>query len=222
VTVPIGKLREMLRALDVLPAMLPKFDTASAPGDPVTLFLTWLADAMANKITGPHAMTLSTADGGARVSSRMVLCKDADERGRFYFSSDAMSMKGRELAANPHAAALFYWQQLGRQVRIRGEVATMGREASAADFLARPAVSRAVALVGRQSEPLDDPAELEAAFHRARAEVDADPALVVPNWTLYVLAAETVEFWQASHERRHTRLQYRRTTDGWEKRLLWP
>jgi pyridoxamine 5'-phosphate oxidase len=220
--VTTGKLRDVLRALEVLPANLPKFDTESAPSDPVTLFLTWLANAMENKIAGPHAIALSTADGSGWVSSRMVLCKDVDESGRWYFSSDAMSMKGRELCANPHAAALFYWQQLGRQVRVRGEVATMGREASAADFLARPSVSRAVALVGRQSEPLDDPTELEAAFRRAKAEVDADPALVLPNWTLYALAAETVEFWQASHERRHTRLQYLRTADGWEKRLLWP
>jgi pyridoxamine 5'-phosphate oxidase len=217
-----GNLREVLRALEVLPAKLPKFDAASAPDDPVTLFLRWLAGAMENKIAGPHAMTLSTADGSGRVSSRMVLCKDVEESGRWCFGSCAEGMKGRDLAANPHAAALFYWQQLGRQIRIRGEVATMGSQASAADFLTRPPISRAWALIARQSEPLDDPAELEAAFGRARADIDADPGLVAANWTLYALAAETVEFWQAGDERRHTRLQYVRNTDGWARRLLWP
>lgn len=221
-TVTNGKLRDVLRALEALPAELPEFDTASAPDDPVALFVTWLADAMEAKILGPHAMTLSTADGSGRVSSRVLICKDVDERGHWYFASDASSMKGRELAENPHAAASFWWPQLGRQVRIRGEAASAGSQASAADFLAKPPASRAASLVGRQSGPLDDPAELEAAFRRARADVDADPGLIAPNWTLYALAAETVEFWQGRHERRHIRLQYLRTVDGWARRLLWP
>ncbi|APR87343.1 Pyridoxamine 5'-phosphate oxidase [Minicystis rosea] len=217
-----GKLRDVLRALEALPAELPEFDTESAPDDPVALFLMWLTDAMEEKIIGPHAMTLSTADDGGRVSSRVLICKDVDESGRWYFATDAASMKGRELAENPHAAASFYWPQLGRQVRIRGTAASAGSQASAADFLAKPPASRAASLVGRQSEPLDDPAELEAALRRAHADVDADSGLIAPNWTLYALAAETIEFWQGRHERRHIRLQYRRTGDGWARRLLWP
>jgi pyridoxamine 5'-phosphate oxidase len=109
-----GKMREMLRGLEVFPAELPEFDIRSAPGDPVTLFLTWLADAVRDKILGPHAMTLATADAAGRVSSRVLICKDVDEAGRWYFASDAASVKGRDLAANPHAAASFYWPRHGR------------------------------------------------------------------------------------------------------------
>jgi pyridoxamine 5'-phosphate oxidase len=215
-------LRDVLRALEVLPADLPEFDTTSAPDDPVTLFGTWLADAMDHAIAAPHAMTLATADGRGAVSSRVVLCKDVDEGGRWYFTSDCTSRKGRDLAANPHAAASFHWLQRGRQVRIRGEAASAGVQASAADFLAKPLASRAAVLVGRQSEPLEHPADLEAALRVAHADIDADPARIAPNWTLYALSAETVEFWQGSHERRHVRLEYSRTTEGWARRLLWP
>jgi pyridoxamine 5'-phosphate oxidase len=215
-------MRDMLRALPSFPAELPEFDTGAAPADPVALFLSWLGDAIAEKILGPHIMTLATADATGRVSSRMLICKDVDEAGRWYFASSADSVKGRELAASPYAALSFYWPQQGRQVRVRGTVAPAGAEASAADFLARTPASRAEALAGRQSQPLADPAELDDALGRARAELAANPGLVAPAWTLYALTADDVEFWQADHERRHIRLQYRRAADAWTRRLLWP
>lgn len=215
-------MREMLRALQVFPAQLPAFDVRSAPDDPVTLFLSWLADAASDKLLGPQAMTLATADAAGRVSSRVLICKDVDPGGRWYFASDAESGKGRDLAANPQAAASFYWPQHGRQVRVAGPAAPAGADASAADFLARPPDSRAAALAGHQSQPLDDPAELDEAFRRSQAEIEADPGLVAPGWTLYALTAAEVEFWQADHARRHTRLRYRRAGAGWASQQLWP
>ncbi len=141
----------MLRGLEVFPAELPEFDVRSAPGDPVTLFLRWLAAAVRDKVLGPHAMTLATADAAGRVSSRVLICKDVDDDGRWYFASDAESVKGRDLAANPCAAASFYWPQHGRQIRISGEAASTGSQASAADFLARPPAARAAALASTTS-----------------------------------------------------------------------
>jgi pyridoxamine 5'-phosphate oxidase len=212
----------MVRGVPVFPAELPGFDVRSAPGDPVTLFLEWLADAVRDKVLGPQVMTLASADDAGLVSSRVLICQDVDAEGRWYFASDADSGKGRDLAANPRAAASFYWPQHGRQIRISGAAASAGAEAGAADFLARPPASRAAALVGHQSEPLGDPAELEEAFRRARAEVDADPGLVAPGWTRYALTADAVEFWQADQARRHIRLRYQRDAGAWSSRLLWP
>ena len=97
-----------------------------------------------------------------------------------------------------------------------------GEQASTADFLARPPASRAEGLVGRQSEPLGDPAELDRAFRAAHARVLADPELVAPAWTLYTLTAGQVEFWQGSMERRHIRLRYQRAGNAWTRQLLWP
>ncbi|HEY2288783.1 MAG TPA: pyridoxine 5'-phosphate oxidase C-terminal domain-containing protein [Streptosporangiaceae bacterium] len=108
------------------------------------------------------------------------------------------------------------------QKTTRGTAVPAGEQASAADFLARPPASRAESLLGRQSEPLDDLAELDQAFREAHARVVADSGLVAPAWTLYVLTAEEAEFWQGDPERRHIRLQYQRAGDGWTRRLLWP
>jgi pyridoxamine 5'-phosphate oxidase len=218
---PAG-LRELLRSQRVFPAGMPEFDPRAAPDDPVTLFLRWLEAAIGDAVPAPHAMTLATADDRGRPSSRVLICKDVDGDGRWYFASGAASGKGRDLAVNPHAAVSFWWPQQGRQIRLRGPAVPAGEQASAADFLARPAASRAEALIGRQSEPLDDPAELDRAFRQAQARVTADPGLIAPGWTLYALTAEEAEFWQGDPQRRHVRLRYRRTEGGWTRQLLWP
>lgn len=215
-------IRDLLRALPVFPAKLPEFDTRSVPGDPVTLFLTWLRDAVEDQVPGPQAMTLATADGAGRVSSRVLLCKDVDEAGRWYFASSSGSRKGRELAVSPQAALSFYWPQQGRQVRVRGTAASAGGQASAADFLALSPSSRAESLTGRQSDPLDDLNELDEALRRAQADIAASPGLIAPSWTLYAVSADEVEFWQADNQRRHIRLQYQRADGAWTHRLLWP
>ena len=222
------RLRDMLRSQQVFPAGMPEFDPHAVPDDPVTLFLRWLEAAIRDAVPAPHAMTLATADDRGRPSSRVMICKDVDGEGRWYFASGAASGKGRDLAGNPHAALSFWWPQQGRQIRIRGAVVPAGTQASAVDFLARPPASRAEALIGRQSEPLDDLAELDRAVEEARARVGADPGLVAPDWTLYALTADEAEFWQGDLDRRHVRLRYRRagsgsgSGSGWTRQLLWP
>ena len=215
-------MRQILQGVPVFPAELPAFDVAGAPAEPVTLFLRWLADAAGARLPGPHVMTLSTADAAGRVSARVLICKDVDAGGRWYFASDADSGKGRDLAANPAAAGTFFWPQLGRQIRLRGSATALGEEAGAADFRARHPDSRAAALAGHQSQVLDDPAELEAAVRRGRAAVEADPGVVLPTWTLYALTAGEAEFWQADPAGRHVRLRYQRAGEGWEQARLWP
>jgi pyridoxamine 5'-phosphate oxidase len=214
--------RTLLRSQRVFPDEMPAFDPAMAPDDPVTLFLDWLEAALQDAVPAPHAMTLATADDRGSPSSRVLICKDVDEAGRWYFASGAASGKGRDLAGNSHAALSFFWPQQGRQIRVRGTAVPAGPEASAADFLARPPASRAEALAGRQSEPLGDLAELDSAFRVAQARVAADPRLVAPGWTLYALTADEAEFWQGDPERRHVRLRYRRGADSWTRQLLWP
>lgn len=215
-------LREMLRSQRAFPDQLPDFDPQAAPADPVTLFLRWLEAAIQAGVPAPHTMTLATADDRGQPSSRVLLCKDVDGGGRWHFASSAASGKGRDLAVNPGAALSFWWPQQGRQIRVRGAAVPAGARVSAADFLARSPASRAEGLVGHQSEPLGDLAELDRAFRAAHARVLADPELVAPAWTLYTLTAEQAEFWQGDPERRHVRLRYTRTGSDWSRQLLWP
>ncbi|MEU7485606.1 pyridoxal 5'-phosphate synthase [Streptomyces sp. NPDC042319] len=213
--------RDLLRGLRVWTGELPEFDPDAAPEAPLPLFRQWLGEAAAAGVPEPHTMTLATADAAGDPSARIVMLHDADADG-WHFASHRGSRKGRELAARPRAALCFYWPLVARQVRVTGQVVAGTPEESAADLHRRSPGALAAALVGRQSEVLDSYAELERAsaesWERAQREPDAD----VPSWTAYVLRPEEVEFFQGDDRRRHVRLRYRRSDDGWQRELLWP
>ncbi|MFJ8075430.1 pyridoxal 5'-phosphate synthase [Streptomyces sp. NPDC096176] len=220
---PQAAFRALLHTQRVWDVSLPAFDPAAAPGEPLPLFHRWFGEAVAAGQTEPHTMTLATVDDRGRPDARVLMLHDADARG-WHFASHATSAKGRQLAAHPEAALVFYWAAQGRQVRLRGPVSSVSAEESLADLHARSTGALAAALTGRQSEVLTSEAELarasQAAWERAQAEPDAP----VATWTRYVLAPREVEFFQGDERRRHLRLRYRREAPGgaWERELLWP
>ncbi|MFF2571546.1 pyridoxal 5'-phosphate synthase [Streptomyces sp. NPDC058084] len=216
------RFQEALRSLRVWDTELPGFAPGDAPEEPVALFHAWFTDAVAAGAVEPHTMSLATVDADGRPDVRTVMLHGADARG-WHFASHAGSAKGRQLAARPEAALGFYWPVRGRQVRVRGPVLTGTREEAYADLHARSTGALASALVGRQSEPLDDLDTLAragaAAWDRARREPEAH----ADSWTVYVVEPAEVEFFQGDEQRRHVRLRYRRTADGsWARELLWP
>ncbi|WP_245886904.1 pyridoxine/pyridoxamine 5'-phosphate oxidase [Umezawaea tangerina] len=214
-------IRRLLRGLPSLAGPLPSFDLDSAPDDPDALFEEWLRDAVESGVTEPHAMTLSTTDHGGRPSARVLILKNLDG-GLWQFASGSGSRKGKELADNPWAALTFYWPSLGRQVRVRGAVVVADAEDSARDYLNRSPSARAAAKLSRQSDVLGSREESVAAVAEATEEILRDPDFVAPEWTVYGVRADEVEFWQGDEGRNHTRLRYTATGDGWSADLLWP
>jgi pyridoxamine 5'-phosphate oxidase len=214
-------IRDLLRNLPVFDRPLPDFDTGTVPGEPVSLFVSWLGEAIDAKVIEPHVMTLSTVDAQGRPDSRALILKDVTD-GNWQFATSATSAKGADLAADPQAALSFYWREQGRQVRVRGRVSIADRATRDADFLARSDAARIASLVGRQSAVLGDPAELAREMEAARQRLADDPQLVAPDHTVYVLTPNEVEFWQGDHRRQHIRLRYRRSGPGWVTERLWP
>jgi pyridoxamine 5'-phosphate oxidase len=184
--------------------------------DPVRQFERWFADATAAVAT-PEKMALATADVDAVPSARMVLMKQADEQG-FVFYTHTTSRKGRELAANPRAALLFYWEPLGRQVRVEGAVEEVSDAESDAYFASRPLGARVGARASRQSEPLASRGELERRVAELASEDPARP----PTWGGYRLRPVAWEFWQHRDDRLHDRFRYTRDGDGWRIERLYP
>jgi pyridoxamine 5'-phosphate oxidase len=215
------ELRARLRELAVFEGEMLPFAVAEAPQHPADLFLRWLEEAIEQGVREPHALTLSTVDGEGRPNARVLILKGLSD-GRWEFASSRRSRKGLELAGNDWAAMSFYWSELGRQVRVRGRVLAAGPERSAADFLARSSGARREALAGIQSEVLRDPADLEEALRTAGKLIEDEPGVVAQEWTVYGLAADEVEFWQAHPERRHVRLRYLLREGSWWREQLWP
>jgi pyridoxamine 5'-phosphate oxidase len=212
---------EMLRCLDSLAGPFPAFDPAAVPEDPRDLFVAWFQQAVDAGVHEPHAMTLSTVDDAGYPDARVLILKALDRDG-WHFAATRTSRKGAQIDKNPKAALTFYWQPLGRQVRLRGAVKDMGLAARDADFRAKPAGSRAAALLARQSQVLCGTDEFDRALARQRARVAEDPGIVAPDWAVYALEPTEIEFWQGDEQRRHIRLRYRRHGVGWRRERLWP
>jgi pyridoxamine 5'-phosphate oxidase len=190
--------------------------------DPLRQFAAWYEQAEAAGLRLPEAMALATAAADGAPSVRMVLLKGFDEHG-FVFFSNYESRKGRELAENPHAALLFHWDPLGRQVRIEGPVARTSVEETAAYVRSRARGSQLSALASPQSETIGSREQLE----RRVAELEqryGDHELPLPsNWGGFRLVPQSVELWQQRHDRLHDRLRYRREEgDGWVLERLAP
>ena len=190
-------------------------------GDPLALFTRWFEEARERGVAQPEAMALATATSEGVPSARIVLVKGFDERGLTFFTNYA-SRKGSELEANPRAALLFHWTELGRQVRIEGTVTRVDRAESEAYARGRPRESQVSALASPQSEPVPDRDWLE---RRAR-ELDREHPAELPvseDWGGYRLEPAAWEFWQHRDNRLHDRLRYERGPGGdWRTEVLAP
>ena len=143
------------------------FDEGDLDPDPLVLFGRWFEEATAEGAFEPNAVALATASAAGAPSARMVLMKSYDERGLTFFTNYG-SRKAAELDENPRAALLFHWPELGRQVRIEGEVERVGRDESVAYARSRSRASQLSALASPQSRPVPDRALARAARRGAR------------------------------------------------------
>jgi pyridoxamine 5'-phosphate oxidase len=197
-----------------------ELDEAHAAADPIEQFSRWWAEARRSEIAEVNAMTLATASAAGRPSARTVLLKDFDSRG-FVFYTNYDSRKGRELAANPQAALLFFWKELERQVRIDGRIEQVSAEDSDAYYASRPLASRIGAWASPQSEPIAGKAWLVARAAEMGLRHGLSPARP-PHWGGYRVCPEAIEFWQGRPSRLHDRLLYTRGDGGWLRSRLAP
>lgn len=189
--------------------------------DPLAQLQAWLAAAGSAGQIEPTAMNLATTDASGRPSSRMVLLKGFHQGGLCFYTNFE-GRKGRELEANPQAAACFWWDRLERQVRIEGVARRLPRERSETYFRSRPRGSQIGALVSRQSRVVADRTTLDARFDRIAQELGNDPVPLPDFWGGYVLEPRGFEFWQGRRGRLHDRLCYVRDDHGWRIERLEP
>ncbi len=179
--------------------------------DPLRQFAAWFAAAGRAGVRAPEAAAVATASREAIPSVRMVLVKQCDNRG-FVFFSNYQSRKGLELASNPHAALLFYWDVLGRQVRIEGPVQRTSAEESEQYVRTRPRGSQLSALASPQSRPVANRTALEQRVAELAA-MHGDGELPLPEtWGGFRLSPDSYEFWQHREDRLHDRIRY--TSEG--------
>ena len=192
----------------------------SLAATPFEQFTLWFNDVIKANVPEPNAMTLATTAPSGRPSARVVLLKGFDERG-FVFFTNYTSRKGQELAGNPLASLLFFWQPLERQVRVEGTIEKVTPEESDDYYHSRPLGSRIGAWVSPQSQPITR-AELEARKESLTAELGEHPPRP-DHWGGYRLVPDYVEFWQGRPSRLHDRVVFQQGPDGlWSRSRLAP
>jgi pyridoxamine 5'-phosphate oxidase len=189
--------------------------------DPIAQFEKWFDEALRADVNEPNAMSLSTVGAGGKPTSRIVLVKQFDASGFTWFTN-YQSEKGEQLADNPHAALLFFWRELERQVRIEGQVVKTTEHENDHYFQSRPLKSRLAAIASHQSQPIASRAELEANYDAVAADNGEQPQRPL-HWGGYRLMPTRIEFWQGRQSRFHDRIIYTLQDDGsWLRQRLQP
>ena len=168
--------------------------------DPIAQFQLWFDEASKSGIPEPNAMSLATVDADGQPACRTVLLKDLDDRG-FVFFTNYSSRKGQHLAANPHAALLFPWIPLQRQVEVVGPVEKLTMEESIAYFDSRPRGSRIGAWVSNQSTEIPSRDYLLARNSEFEKRFADGPIPKPDFWGGFRVIPTTIEFWQGGHDR---------------------
>ena len=198
-------------------------DDWALDADPLVQLRAWVEEARRTDLREPTAMALATMspDGGPTV--RMVLLRGIGEDG-LRFHTNYSSAKGRDLSADPRAAAVLYWDPLQRQVRVSGPVERLSDADSTAYFDSRPRGSRIAAWASAQSTPVASRAVLEQAYTAAEIRFPDDATIPrPPYWGGYRLIPHTYEFWRGRDNRLHDRMRYDRTANGtWRRERLAP
>lgn len=196
------------------------------PTNPMHWAKRWLdrAEEIA-ELRNPNSMTLVTVAGDGRPSARVVLCKSiVPDPGYVVFYTNYESRKARELAANPEVAAVFYWDSLGRQIRLEGPALRSPAAESDAYFASRPWGSKLGAWASDQSCEIDSRAALLAQLGERAADLgirlgddhqtlesgEPPPIARPPHWGGYRVWVRAIELWVEGSDRIHDRARFTR------------
>ncbi len=188
---------------------------------PLEQFRAWFEEAKTTESLLPEAMSVASVGADGRPSSRMVLLKEADERG-FVFYTNLGSRKGQEIGANASVALLFHWKSLKRQIRIEGNAEPVADEEADAYFASRDRGAQIGAWASDQSRPMEGRFDLEKRVAQFTAKFGVAKIDRPPFWSGLRVVPDRYEFWNDGRFRLHERLIYIRNGGDWRTERLYP
>lgn len=196
------------------------------PSDPFEGLRRWIDEAKSAGAPEPTAMTLATASKEGVPTARIVLFKGTSPsshgREAVEFFTNYESSKSVELVENPHAALVFHWNILRRQLRLEGVVEKVSAEESNRYFQTRPRDSQIGAWSSPQSKYLKDREELIARVEGTKKRFGESVIPCPPFWGGWRLTPSRIEFWEERPFRLHERHEMKFENGIWVQRRLAP
>ena len=199
-----------------------KMLSQSMTKNPLLLLQSWFDEATESDLQpNPDAMAVATSDSQGMPNVRMLLCKEINtKKGYLVFYTNYNSVKSMEIKENPKCSALFHWDKLGYQIRIRGKILQSPDEENDAYFAGRHLGSQVGAWASNQSNPVIDRETLDYQFSKILDQFNLTNECITqnelkisrpPHWGVFRLWIEEIEFWLNQKDRLHDRLHFRRT-----------
>jgi pyridoxamine 5'-phosphate oxidase len=191
--------------------------------NPIEIFGQWFDEAKnCRNINDPTEFCLATADKNAKPSVRVVLLKKFDDRG-FCFFTNYTGRKSKELIENPQAGLCFYWNALGKQIRIEGKAERLSAKESDEYFVTRPDESKLGAWASQQSGELESREKFFENIEDVKKIFKGESIPRPDFWGGWLVKPEVIEFWTSEKFRYHKREVFKKALNGqWQKKLLYP
>lgn len=189
--------------------------------EPLVQIAQWLQQAEANEALEPAAMSVATVGTDGRPSLRMVLLRGLDSNGLVFYTN-LSSRKVTEIRCNSWVALCLHWKSMGRQIRVEGQAEQVSDAEADAYFSSRARESQIGAWASKQSQRLEQRAELEArvAKYEAKFAIGAVPRPAF--WSGYRVTPVRIEFWEERPFRLHDRCEWQCESGVWRKHKLYP
>jgi len=200
-----------------------KISDLDIPVDPFILFNMWFEDAdktLKNKEINTMVLTTIESDGFPK--GRVVLLKYFSEKG-FIFFTNYRSNKGVSINKNNKVSLTFFWQDLERQIIIKGLAEKTDEKLNEKYFDKRPFGSKIAAHVSEhQSSIIDSRENIEKKFNDLSTKLKNKNIVKPKYWGGYIVRPSEYEFWQGRKNRLHDRIKYSFNNNVWEKHRLSP
>ena len=191
--------------------------------NPLKLFNKWFDEISNTTIENEiNAMTLSTIDNDGFPRNRVVLLKYFSEEG-FIFFTNYNSNKAKSILSNNKVSLSFFWEQMERQIIIKGRAFKSSDDVSENYFNSRPLGSKIGALVSaKQSSVIPSRSFLEDEFEKIKKQFENSQISRPLNWGGFIVKPIEYEFWQGRENRLHDRIRYIKKGGKWITERLSP
>ena len=189
--------------------------------DPYKKFNQWFNEVEKKKTQDPTAFALGTSDKKNQPYIRMVLLKKILDDG-FVFFTNLNSNKGKQFEFNNKMSMCFYWESIGKQIRITGIGKLIDEKSSDEYFFTRPRESRIGAWASNQSKKLDSRTFFLKRIEHYRKKFKNKFIPRPSYWAGIKIEPTDFEFWKQGKYRLHEREYFFKKAKRWDSKLLFP